>query len=329
MDIKTVRKIAKHPKIFHRYLKIREEHFNVPKSSNLFIGGVSGRTGTTWLANVMKDITNGRYIVIQEHGFFALSQFRKAGLELLQTGGSDISTKRYIKYLSKFISTYGYKRRRIYGEGNKRLSAIVPKRAIKQAFNVLERDLSMCSNLLECNLCLGRFYSSLLNWHSLLKGDTLNWINKEPGYGAYAKDLFNMIPDCKLLILVRDGRDVALSMARAGWFNRKITRCIDFWKDWTEMTLNGVNDIPQEHYLLIKYEDLISDFNTVMAKILSFFAMDSFIENLQNMDLYAHQNIPKTNNKEKWKKEFSKFELDYFDKECKDIMQKCGYDMLP
>ncbi len=312
------------PKFFIRYLRIKQKDINVEKPSNLFIGGISGRVGTSWLMEMLKDITRGKYVIIYEHGVFALSQIRCAGLDYWQhhSGRDD-----FLNYFYKYAKTFAYNRRLVYGAGLKGFKSIVPKRAIKLAFSILREDLRKYHTLEDFNKCFGMLYSNILNYHALLRTGTLNWINKEPGYGRYITDLYNMIPDCKVVVLTRDGRDTALSMVKRGWYNSNLIRCVDVWKMFAEMTLKGLSKVPSPNYLLIKYEDLISDFKNVMIEILRFYGLDSFEDYVRNIDLTQYKYIPKNMNINKWKKEFTPDEISYFEKTSKDIMKKFGYDI--
>lgn len=289
----------------------------------MFIGGIAGRVGTTWLMKVLRDVTKDQYVMIGEHGVFALSQIRFAGFDYYQShSGRDD----FLSYIYKYTKTFAYNRRLVYGAGLKGFKRIVPKRAIKLAFSILREDLRKYHTLQDINICFGRFYSNILNYHALLMKGTLNWINKEPGYGRYIKYLYNMIPDCKVVILTRDGRDTVLSMMKREWYKGNAIQCIDIWKMFAEKTLKGLSEVPQQNFLLIKYEDLISDFKKVMIDILRFYGLNSFEDYVRNIDLTQYQYIPKSININKWRKELSQNEISYFEKTSKYIMKKFGYD---
>jgi hypothetical protein len=322
VNANKIKKLYQNPKFIFRYLSIKQQDIHVEKSSNLFIGGIAGRAGTTWLTKVLENITAGNYAIIKEHGVFALSQIRNAGVDYYQnqSGRAD-----FLNYLYKYATSVAYNRRAVYGEGLKGFMAIVPKRAIKLSFLNLKQDLEKYHTLEDFNKCFGRFYSSILNYHALLKTGRLNWINKEPGYGRYINDLYKMMPNCKVVIMIRDGRDTALSMSKREWFNGNLVRCIEVWKTFAEMTLKGLNEVPQKNYLLIKYEDLISEFKNTMVKILNFYGLSSFVNGFKDIDMAHYEYKPRSMNFNKWEKELSQSEMGYFEETCKDIMRQFGY----
>ena len=317
-------------KLFNKFrsLRINETDFIVTKNSNLFIGGVTGRSGTTWLTRLLANLLNGRYCMIGEHGAFVLAQLRNAGYEVYQvTPGNAENRKQYLKYFYDFVTTKAYDRTQIYGKGQlSGFGKIVPKKAIDITFKVLESELEKAQTLHECNKCFGNFYSRLLNYHSLRKMSTLKWISKEPPYGRHIKDLYSMIPDCRVVITVRDGRDTALSMAKKGWGNGEIMRCTNRWKDFTQMTLDALADVPNENYLLVKYEDLISRFQESVQNILDFYNVDLASEIIEIINGDDYRYAPQKNNFNKWKREFSKAEAVYFEKTCSGLMEQLGYE---
>ncbi|MHA1233436.1 MAG: hypothetical protein ACTSPQ_22670, partial [Candidatus Helarchaeota archaeon] len=59
---------------YRRFLKpllIKEKDFISSRSSNLFLSGISGRTGTTWVMRLIGDLLDHlKYTSIGESGFF-------------------------------------------------------------------------------------------------------------------------------------------------------------------------------------------------------------------------------------------------------------------
>ncbi|MHA1398171.1 MAG: hypothetical protein ACTSSF_10820, partial [Candidatus Heimdallarchaeaceae archaeon] len=77
--------------------QIKEEDFILEKSSNLFLSGTSGRSGTTWLMHLLEDLfKEQQYISIGETGFFVLNQFRKAAYDFYQpTPGNSLNREKF------------------------------------------------------------------------------------------------------------------------------------------------------------------------------------------------------------------------------------------
>lgn len=303
-----------------------ESDFVVSKNSNRFIGGITGRTGTSWLMDALRTALTDDYVVIGEHGSFVLSQLRGAGYEYYQVARrTSTARESYLRYFYQFVTHEAYDRRRVYGKGLRGLRNLVPKRAIKLAFDVLKRDLEDARDLPSCNECFGNFYARLLNLHSLLKAGTLNWISKEPAYGRHVKDLCDLVPDARVVIMARDGRDTVLSMAKHGFCNGDIVQCIDRWQSFTSMTLDSLEHISSDNYLIVSYEQLASNFEDMLSRVLSFYDIDSRERQSGNIHRAKLEHAPISDNSQKWKREFGQKEMTYFEENCGDLMLRLGY----
>ncbi|MHA1828780.1 MAG: sulfotransferase, partial [Candidatus Heimdallarchaeaceae archaeon] len=135
-----------------------------------------------------------------------------------------------------------------------------------------------------------------------------------------------LIPTSKNLVLVRDGRDVALSMMKRGWCDGDLIRCINRWNDFTRLALNAKEKVPKENYLMVRYEDLLQDFQTKTENIINFFNLQITRKIREKLTDKSYKLKPKEMNFGKWKKEFSKEEKTYFSDLCGDLMEKLGYE---
>jgi hypothetical protein len=304
-------------------LRIDPNEFVVPQSSNLFIGGTTGRTGTSWLMRVLRTLLGSGTTVIGEHGAFVLSGLRQAGYEYYQTVGGESSRRRYLRHFRSFVNGPAFKRRRVYGHGLRGLSRIVPRRAIAIAFDALSAELAGARTLPECNVCFGRFYSRLLNFHALLENGTLRWISKEPPYGRHVDDLCAMIPDARVVLTCRDGRDTALSMHRKGW-HPTLVQCIDRWRAFTDQTLDAIERVPPESVLLVRYEDLTLDLEAHLRRILGFFGIGAPTDLGSALEGENFAHAPLANNSGKWAAAYRPEELEHFERTCAATMDRLG-----
>jgi len=307
--------------------KIQKEDFILEESSNLFLSGLTGRTGSTWMLRLLADLgSEQNYVPISETGVFVLSQFRHAAYEYYQaTPGNALNHEKYLKFFYKFLTKWAYNRRKIYGTGLQGLKLILPKIAIRQAYNDLKERLSKDEGLSYYFQCFGKFYSNLLNYHSLLQSNSLKWISKEPGYARHAYDLYRLIPDSKNIILLRDGRDVALSMSKRGWLNGDVKKCMLRWKHFSKMTLESISKVPKDNFYLVRYEDLIENFEDDIYKILEFYNIppNTKIEDKISRETYKYK--PKDKNFDKWKNELTQEEKQFFTDNCSEILTELGY----
>jgi hypothetical protein len=107
------------------------------------------------------------------------------------------------------------------------------------------------------------------------------WVEKTPKHIRSISLLRKLVPGCKFVIILRDGRDVACSMeVRFGSLEEGINRWVKdnrtgeaFWKD------------PDFH--VVKYEDIVSDTVETMKKLFHFLG-----EEFEERVLRSHE-IPK------------------------------------
>jgi hypothetical protein len=113
--------------------------------------------------------------------------------------------------------------------------------------------------------------TALFDKWTIAAGKT-RWVEKTPANVFYLERLYEYLPDLKVIIMVRDGRDVACSMAvrfehsmggRGPAFVHGVQRWVDENTRW--MTYR---DHPQ--LLMVKYEDLIRDFEGTARRVTGF-----------------------------------------------------------
>jgi hypothetical protein len=90
------------------------------------------------------------------------------------------------------------------------------------------------------------------------------WVEKTPKHIYYIGRILKWCPGARVLLVIRDGRDVALSIqARTGSLDVGIKR-------WIEDNLAGKEFWRHPNVYIVKYEDLIGDFEFTVKGILKF-----------------------------------------------------------
>lgn len=150
---------------------------------------------------------------------------------------------------------------------------------------------------------------------------------------AYRSELDNV----KFIHLVRDPRDHV-----ASWKKRPINLltpydAIQKWKSEQKMLIDAITTRGLDH-ISIRYEDLISDTPKTMAKILTYIGVEiddnCFTTDSQNIESKTNpywKNLSKPvmkDNKDKFKKELSKDEVELIETISKDEMNFFGYEFM-
>lgn len=98
------------------------------------------------------------------------------------------------------------------------------------------------------------------------------WGDKTPAYCLHMRDIERILPEAHFIHIIRDGRDVALSL-RGLWFSPgdEIEDLANHWRSWIHTARRLGKRC--RHYLEIRYEDLISNASSVLPKLCDFIGL--------------------------------------------------------
>lgn len=82
------------------------------------------------------------------------------------------------------------------------------------------------------------------------------WGDKTPTYVTDVDVLRAVFPRCKIIHLVRDGRDVAISNRSISWGSRNVPKVASDWR-WKTLLAHKVGRLLGDDYLLVQYEKLV------------------------------------------------------------------------
>ena len=122
------------------------------------------------------------------------------------------------------------------------------------------------------------------------------WGDKTPAYVTELDVLWSLFPGCQIIHLVRDGRDVALSLRRLGWGSTHLPRVAQDWS-WKTTLAHKIGAVLGANYLEIRYEDLVLKTEDTLWKVCEFLR-ESFHDDLLRFDASAAAEMP--NESLKW-----------------------------
>jgi len=103
----------------------------------------------------------------------------------------------------------------------------------------------------------------------LLTAQDMTWVgNKTPQNSEHVLELDRLFPEARFIVIVRDVRDVALSWKNK--WGKDPLLCADKWNRRMLNAMNNLNVMGAERHLLIRYEDLLGDLETVARRICTF-----------------------------------------------------------
>ena len=155
--------------------------------------------------------------------------------------------------------------------------------------------------------------------YGVLKGHR-SWGDKTPHYITHVDVLHLLFPRSKMLYIVRDGRDVAMSLLEKSWGPATIYTCAHQWQHENQPrpTLSAL----RSKGLLydIRYEDLLAKPHETLAGILSFLGQDFSKEVLDELAA----SIRRTNAR-KWERQMSPANVELFESVAGQTLRRFDY----
>lgn len=109
-------------------------------------------------------------------------------------------------------------------------------------------------------------------YSAIAKSRGKSWlIEQTPWYGSRLDLLSRFFPQAKVIHMVRDGRDVALSFARTPWWYVSPRLNLERWqREIKKITLDAALYLDKSCYLETRYEDLVANTESEMRRICDF-----------------------------------------------------------
>lgn len=189
-----------------------------------------------------------------------------------------------------------------------------------------------------------------------LHGGYMQRFEKTRSGSKTPKDVLRMpwlqrqLPEARFVHLIRDGRDVVLSRMSV-WMSERsnIRKMTQYWKTHLEQGRKDAKEL--NHYMEIRYEDLVSDPESVLAQVCDFCELSLHPDQLkfyersterldelkdikhhrlisaqERRDMFALTRHPPTKARiGKWRSEMSKDDLEDFMSVAGDLLIELGY----
>ncbi len=143
------------------------------------------------------------------------------------------------------------------------------------------------------------------------------WVNKTPSLVRRLDLLRKMYPECAIIHILRDGRDVALSTVsmRQGPNNVR-----DAARRWKDMILSSRRLDRHHRYLEIRYENLIDMPDQAMAAVFTLLDVEARATlSLPGLEIYRHR-------EKIWRDGLTKKDKIEFANEAGDLLIELGYE---
>ena len=124
----------------------------------------------------------------------------------------------------------------------------------------------------------------------LLRTGKSRWGDKTPDYVKEINRLNQLFPGAQFIHVIRDGRDVCLSLLKKRWRGTVVPTIARYWSDCVSAGIAAGRNLPCNQYLEIFYEDLTTETEITLRKICDFLDID-FQENMLKFYEHAADNI--------------------------------------
>lgn len=121
----------------------------------------------------------------------------------------------------------------------------------------------------------------MLNW-AKVQGKT-KWGDKSPGYTSKFPLLKKMFPSAKFVHIIRDGRDVFLSLQKLRWVSNPV-RAAQMWRKTVDAACEFGKDDVDSQYFEIYYEALTQDPRKELSSLCEFLDIEFSPEMLDSKD---------------------------------------------
>ncbi len=141
--------------------------------------------------------------------------------------------------------------------------------------------------------------------------------------GSYAEAL-RVWPEARFVHIVRDPRAVALSTKPFEWGGHVyigIAKWIDEEREWVELT----KTLPQDRWMEIRFEDLVTDHERVLAEVCSFFGV-AFTEEMYSYVGETDFEKPIPAKADEWRGIITDEEIRYVESRVGDLLEERGFE---
>jgi hypothetical protein len=129
----------------------------------------------------------------------------------------------------------------------------------------LDRERLACE-LMEQGSSYQAFFETLMRFSARQRGRQ-RFGEKTPDHALEASTLCDMFPDCALVHVVRDPRDVAASLLRMPWGDRSILANA---RRWLKCQDGALKCLHRRNYFRIQFEALVADPGVELARLCEF-----------------------------------------------------------
>jgi hypothetical protein len=165
------------------------------------------------------------------------------------------------------------------------------------------------------------------------------YADKTPMYVMNIPFLANLFPESRFVQVVRDGRDVALSLAEVRWFwPNDVAAAAQYWASSVETGRRAGRWLGPSRYQEVRYEDLLEDPAAALQPLCDFLGLNfdeamlhhadhaqDVVASVPNPQEQTHILLPPTKGLRDWRSQMSREDLSCFETLAGEVLVASGY----
>lgn len=172
------------------------------------------------------------------------------------------------------------------------------------------------------------------------------WGDKSPPYLAHMPLLARLFADSQFIHLIRDGREVARSLAAHDWYPSTLLAAAAFWKREVAKARRAGRGLGTDRYLEVRYEELVARPRPVLEQLCAFLEEEYAEEMLEYMHCgiervwtgpiggpervdHRHLTRPPTPALRDWREGLSVRRQRALDAAAQPLLRELGYSVQP
>jgi hypothetical protein len=175
----------------------------------------------------------------------------------------------------------------------------------------------------------------LFSLYARLRGKS-RYADKTPIYVLHLRTLARLFPEARFVHIIRDGRNVALSLLEARLRPERLEEAALLWRRFVSEGRQAGADLGPGRYRELRYEDLVEDPEAQVRSLCTFLGLpfdDGMLRYYERAEAIVgatphHRNIARAPTKglRDWRREMSQRDVALFEALAGDLLAELGYE---
>ncbi len=156
-------------------------------------------------------------------------------------------------------------------------------------------------------------------------GGMTRWGDKTPEYMHHLPVLYRWFPDAQYIHIVRDGRDVALSIFQQEFGAKNVYKAASDWRQQMLLVRAFARSLPPEQFLEIRYEDFLGSTRESFRTLVDFLGVEIDAAAFEPLTVQLQQEL-KADNFNKWRHGLTEPQQRLYEQIAGDVLASYGYE---